>query len=317
MGGNGVLLLLAAVLGFAALHFALRQRRLRRQLSQAAQRLAVILDGGSDEALLVPLCDDALTPLLGQIDRLLLEKKKLCVQQRRARLAQRRMLANMAHDLRTPLTVLLGQLEIARLRGEESETLRRVQAKAEEVLALSEAFFTLSKLEAGDTKLPCAAVDLSELCRAAALEYYDFLTQQRFEVEIHVPEEACPVWGHEESIRRILSNLISNAVRYGAAGRYLGIVLEQQEDGACVRVQDRGQGIAPEALSHIFDRLYTPEDSRSRALGGSGLGLAIAKGLAEGMGGTLWAESTMGKGTTFVLKLLWTEPVQDGPERKS
>ena len=265
----------------------------------------------------MPLCDDALTPLLGQIDRLLLEKKKLCVQQRRARLAQRRMLANMAHDLRTPLTVLLGQLEIARLRGEESETLRRVQAKAEEVLALSEAFFTLSKLEAGDTKLPCAAVDLSELCRAAALEYYDFLTQQRFEVEIHVPEEACPVWGHEESIRRILSNLISNAVRYGAAGRYLGIVLEQQEDGACVRVQDRGQGIAPEALSHIFDRLYTPEDSRSRALGGSGLGLAIAKGLAEGMGGTLWAESTMGKGTTFVLKLLWTEPVQDGPEKKS
>ena len=317
MGGNGVLLLLAAVLGFAALHFALRQRRLRRQLSQAAQQLAVILDGGSDEALLVPLCDDALTPLLGQIDRLLLEKKKLCVQQRRARLAQRRMLANMAHDLRTPLTVLLGQLEIARLRGEESETLRRVQAKAEEVLALSEAFFTLSKLEAGDTKLPCAAVDLSELCRAAALEYYDFLTQQRFEVEIHVPEEACPVWGHEESIRRILSNLISNAVRYGAAGRYLGIVLEQQKDGACVRVQDRGQGIAPEALSHIFDRLYTPEDSRSRALGGSGLGLAIAKGLAEGMGGTLWAESTMGNGTTFVLKLLWTEPVQDGPERKS
>ena len=317
MGGNGVLLLLAAVLGFAALHFALRQRRLRRQLSQAAQQLAVILDGGSDEALLVPLCDDALTPLLGQIDRLLLEKKKLCVQQRRARLAQRRMLANMAHDLRTPLTVLLGQLEIARLRGEESETLRRVQAKAEEVLALSEAFFTLSKLEAGDTKLPCAAVDLSELCRAAALEYYDFLTQQRFEVEIHVPEEACPVWGHEESIRRILSNLISNAVRDGAAGRYLGIVLEQQEDGACVRVQDRGQGIAPEALSHIFDRLYTPEDSRGRALGGSGLGLAIAKGLAEGMGGTLWAESTMGKGTMFVLKLLWTEPVQDGPERKS
>ena len=73
MGGNGVLLLLAAVLGFAALHFALRQRRLRRQLSQAAQQLAVILDGGSDEALLVPLCDDALTPLLGQIDRLLLE----------------------------------------------------------------------------------------------------------------------------------------------------------------------------------------------------------------------------------------------------
>ena len=317
MGGNGVLLLLAAVLGFAALHFALRQRRLRRQLSQAAQQLAVILDGGSDEALLVPLCDDALTPLLGQIDRLLLEKKKLCVQQRRARLAQRRMLANMAHDLRTPRTVLLGQLEIARLRGEESETLRRVQAKAEEVLALSEAFFTLSKLEAGDTKLPCAAVDLSELCRAAALEYYDFLTQQRFEVEIHVPEEACPVWGHEESIRRILSNLISNAVRYGAAGRSLGIVLEQQKDGACVRVQDRGQGIAPEALSHIFDRLYTPEDSRSRALGGSGLGLAIAKGLAEGMGGTLWAESTMGKGTTFVLKLLWTEPVQDGHERKS
>ena len=78
MGGNGVLLLLAAVLGFAALHFALRQRRLRRQLSQAPQQLAVILDGGSDEALLVPLCDDALTPLLGQIDRLLLEKKKLC-----------------------------------------------------------------------------------------------------------------------------------------------------------------------------------------------------------------------------------------------
>ena len=99
------------------------------------------------------------------------------------------------------------------------------------------------------------------------------------------------------------SKLFSNAIRYGSSGAYLGIVLRQHETSVSVDVIDHGTGIAPEAAGHVFDRLYTMEDSRSREIQGNGLGLTIARHLAEQMGGALTLSSIPNEKTTFTLTL--------------
>lgn len=310
-----LVLALAAAFGCAAVWLAWQRRTQRRALRDAAQQLRRILDSCSGEKVMLLTGERELIALLEQINRLLTDRQRLSVDYRRAQQSQRRMLSNISHDIRTPLTVMLGYLEIARLRGEESPALEKVETKARQVMTLTDKFFTLSKLESGDTALPLEPVNLSELCRETAVEFYELLTQQQFTVDIDIPEKDVFVRGHAESIRRILSNLISNALRYGGAGRYLGISLKTQQEQALVCVRDRGAGIAPEKLRHIFDRLYTQEDSRSSVLGGSGLGLAIAKSLAEHMGGTLSADSAPDEGAAFTLALPVRAPAQK--ERKS
>lgn len=165
-------------------------------------------------------------------------------------------------------------------------------------------FFTLAKLEAGDMKMEVKLVSLNELCRRTILDFYDILRQQDFEVVIAIPESTILVEGDEQAISRILNNLISNAIRYGAAGQYLGITLRKEADSmAVVDVTDKGKGIEKEAISHIFERLYTMEDSRSRKIQGNGLGLTIAKSLALTMGGDVLVCSDPQIQTTFTLTL--------------
>lgn len=277
-----------------------RNARRSRALQQAARELARIQDAGSDEKLMLMTDDRALCALLAQTDRLLVDRQRLRVDYLRAEQAQKQMISNISHDIKTPLTVILGYLEMARLRGEQGPTLEKVERKARQMAALLEEFFMLAKVEAGDAPGEAQCVNLSELCRETAVEFYDSLTRQQMEVEAEIPAEDLFVCGSETALRRILGNLISNALRYGAAGRYLGIQMLCDERRVLVRVRDRGAGMEPEQLRHIFDRLYTLDDARSR---GSGLGLSIARALAEQMGGTLEAESVPGRGTVFTLNL--------------
>lgn len=306
----------AAVLALVCAALLLQRRRTRRQLADLARQLDRILTAGSDERVLLVTDDGSLTPLLSQIDRLLTDRQALHVSYRRSEQSARRMLANISHDLKTPLTVILGYLEILRLRGSaEDETLGKVEDKARQLMELIEKFFTLSKLESGDTELPLGCVDLSELCRACAVDFFTLLTEQSFEVVMDIPKEPFYVHGHEASIRRILNNLLSNAIRYGGAGKYLRLTVRARDDAVSAAVTDRGAGIDRAHLQNVFDRLYTLDDSRSRALGGSGLGLAIARQLAEQMHGDLTAESVPGGETTFTLSLPRLRPPEN--ERNS
>lgn len=213
------------------------------------------------------------------------------------------MLANISHDIKTPLTVILGYLEIMRLGDAEDEMLRKVEAKAKQVMELLNQFFTLAKLEAGDTDMTLSRVNLSEICRESALSFYDILQQKEFEVEISIPGTAVYVQGNKNALQRILLNLLSNAVRYGSDGKYLGIVLREGKDSASIDVTDKGKGIEREFAERIFERLYTMEDSRNREMQGNGLGLTIARSLASCMGGELLLDSVPGVRTTFTIKL--------------
>lgn len=149
-------------------------------------------------------------------------------------------------------------------------------------------FFTLAKLESGDTTINLCKININEVCRENILEFYEILLQKEFEVEIRIPETTMFVQGDRDALQRIIYNLLSNVLRYGADGKYLGVFLRQDKSNVYIDVVDKGKGIQKEFVANVFDRLYTMEDSRNREIQGNGLGLTIAKNLAEQLGGDIY-----------------------------
>ncbi len=303
-------LILAACAGLAAVAAvfwqALRERQRKTALRRISRRLEEILDADSDENVMVFTDDKALTELAAQINRLLESRRNVRADYRRTELASKKMLSNISHDIKTPMTVILGYLEILRLR-DGNEMLEKVERKAKGVMELIDQFFSLAKLESGDTCLEMERMDLCEVCRESILDFYELLTEKEFQVEIGIPAEPVYVLGSREAVRRILYNLISNAVRYGSDGKYAGICLRTDGQAAYVEVADRGKGISRAQAEAVFVRLFTGEDSRNREIQGNGLGLSIARGLARQMGGEITLDSEPHVRTVFTLRLKRTD----------
>lgn len=299
-----ILILGILFLGCAVVSQLFFRRRTRKALSAAAKELARILDQDSAESVMVFTDNPGIMELVSQINRLLKEKSRVREEFRRLELSSRKMLSNISHDIRTPMTVVLGYLEMMREQGDKNEEmLEKAQRKAESVMELTDQFFTLAKLEAGDADMEISGVDLCELCRETVLDFYEILTRDGFQVEVSIPGEAVLVYGNRQALGRILSNLISNAIRYGGAGRYLGIALRVEGDYVLADVTDKGAGIDRAFAERIFDRLFTLEDSRSRQIQGNGLGLTIARNLARQLGGDLVLCSIPGERTVFTVRL--------------
>ncbi len=276
---------------------------IQAKLKKISRELAEIVENDSDEKVMVFTDNKALMDLCGQINRLLLDRQKIKSDFRKQEISSKKMLSNISHDIKTPLTVILGYLEIMRLNHAEDETLQKVEAKAKQVMELINQFFTLAKLEAGDTKIEISKVNISELCRESIISFYDILRGKDFVVDISIPENAIFVQGEREAIDRILSNLISNAVRYGSDGKYIALILRESEHHVYIDVMDKGKGIEKEFAQNVFERLYTMEDSRNRKIQGNGLGLTIAKNLARQLGGDIFLDSEPNVKTTFTVKL--------------
>lgn len=268
-----------------------------------SDKLEDILVSGSDEKVMVFTDDSALIELSGQINLLLEGYQKIKVDYRRSQAASKKMLSNISHDIKTPMTVILGYLEMIRLESpEENELLEKVEEKARKMMELISQFFTLAKLEAGDTSLELSSVSLNECCREAVLDFYELLTQKNFQVEVDIPEQSVCIMGNRDALGRILENLISNAIRYGGDGKYLGVFLHSDEKYVYIDISDKGKGIDKAFSTRIFDRLFTLEDSRNQEIQGNGLGLTIAKSLANQLGGDILLKSDPHILTTFTLK---------------
>ncbi len=274
-----------------------------KKLQPVHQKLKEIIDNDSEERIHIFTNNKELIKLSAQINRLLDTHQKVKADYRRSLLASKKMLSNISHDIKTPMTVLLGYLEIMQLQGVTDELLQKTQQKAESVMELINQFFSLAKIESGDQKIELSKVNICESCRSGILDFYEVLTNQSFQVEVQVPETPIYVWGNAEAIERILSNLFSNAVRYGADGSYMGLFLRTDERHVLVEVVDKGKGIEKAFADRVFDRLFTMDDSRNRNVQGNGLGLTIAKNLALKMEGDLTLDSNPGVKTTFTIQL--------------
>lgn len=308
-----VLCLAVAVLAAVAVYqqFACRAGT-QKEIREIHCKLKEIQDKDSGERVMVFTDNKELMELAAQINRLLEEGARAEADFRRLEISSRRMLSNISHDLKTPLTVIRGYLEIMRTSCDaqagpqvrvDLRMLRKAEEKASSLMELIDSFFSLAKLEAGDTEIALFRLDICEVCRESVLNFYEILTEAEFQVEIGLPKTADFVLGNREAVQRILSNLISNVIRYGSEGKYLGVFLRTDEQAAYIDVVDKGKGIDSAFAQSVFERLFTMEDSRSRSVQGNGLGLTIAKKLAEQMEGDLTLESVPHVRTTFTLRL--------------
>lgn len=274
------------------------------KLRAISDKLKEIIEKDSDEQITVFTENKDLMELAAQINALLEKYLKTKADYRRSEITSKKMLSNISHDIKTPMTVILGYLEIMQLSQTPSgEMLKKVERKAQSVMELINQFFTLSKIESGDMDIELSRVDICEICRESVLDFYELLSNKKLYVKVDMPETPIYIQGNKEALQRILFNLISNVVRYGADGKYLGISLRDDDRNVYVDVTDKGKGIDRAFADSIFDRLFTMEDSRNRNIQGNGLGLTIAKNLAQRLGGTITLESIPHVKTTFTVRL--------------
>lgn len=308
MNKDTVILLLSICSGLLFCIAVLQQYQLRigsrKKLRSMERNLKSILDADTDETLMVFTDNKALADLAAQINRLLEDRLKIRAEFRHTEISSKRMLSNVSHDIKTPMTVILGSLEIMRLNGGgDLKTLEKTEQQAQRVMELINEFFTLAKLEAGDTDITLSKIDVNEICREAVLDFYELLMQRQFQVEVMIPEAAFFVMGNKDAIQRILCNLISNVVRYGSEGNYLGVFVRSDDKNIYVDIVDKGKGIEKAFAKTVFERLFTMEDSRNRQIQGNGLGLTIARNLALQMGGDITLDSSPHIKTVFTVTL--------------
>lgn len=215
---------------------------------------------------------------------------------------------NLSHDLKTPLTVILGYTEITQKNVETIDQkelithLVRIENQSKKLVRTINDYFDLNKLSAGEMKVIKEPIDVSELLREEILSYYAEIEKINIELTLDILENKAMILGDQRALRRIFSNLLTNAIRYGADGNYLAVKSWMNEDSVFIEVADRGKGILEENQKKIFDRLSTLEDATDKNYSGSGLGLAITKKLVESMNGKISLYSKPFIRTSFTIE---------------
>lgn len=302
------LLIIIAVLALI-IYFQYRSQKNRNNsLKYMHDKLDSIIENSTSEKLMAFTDDKEIIPILAEINKLLNHNQKMLAVYTKNEIAMRKMLSNISHDLKTPLTVVLGYIETIKLdsgisKEEREVLLSKVQNKTKEVLELINKFFDLAKLESGDKEIPLTRINMNEVCRKNILAFYDLLTSNDFEVVIDIPENKIYSLANEEALDRIINNLVSNAIKYGDEGKFLALHLRSDEHYAYIEVCDKGKGISEIDKDRVFERMYTLEDSRNKLYQGSGLGLTITKRLIEKMNGEILLESRPYEKTSFTVKL--------------
>jgi signal transduction histidine kinase len=215
------------------------------------------------------------------------------------------MTADIAHDLRTPLTVIAGYLEALR-DGTLKPTPERFRVMNEEVNLLRrlvEDLRTLSLADAGELKLMRAAVPPHDLLERIAASFREAAAAAAVSLRVDAADNVPDLWVDGERMAQVLGNLVTNALRYTPAGGSVALRAQASAGGVLLMVSDTGSGIAPDELPKIFDRFYRGDRARRANSGESGLGLAIAKSIVEAHGGTIAVQSALGSGTTMLLAL--------------
>lgn len=219
---------------------------------------------------------------------------------RRLEAVRRDFVANVSHELKTPLTSISGYAETILTDPPDGETSRRflttIVSNARRMQRLVDDLLDLSRIESGRWQPELEPVDVG----ATAQEVWNGLAGRNggaVTFSLEIDPDAPVLYADADGVRQILTNLIENSLRYTPSGGRIVCRTEAREGGVALSVHDTGQGIAGEHLARIFERFYRADPSRSRAEGGTGLGLSIVKHLVEAHDGRVWADSERGRGT--------------------
>jgi heavy metal sensor kinase len=221
--------------------------------------------------------------------------------------SQRRFTADASHELRTPVTIIQNEVEVALIRprssGEYRQILMGILEEARRMTRLINDLLFLARNDALPEMLDTVEVPLDDLCRLVKEEFQSLADAKGLRLHADPLTEGLSVSGDPEQLRWLLENLVDNALKYTSPPGEVRLSLFPQKSGAAVAVEDTGPGIEKEHLSRLFERFYRVDKSRSRSFGGSGLGLSISQQIARLHGGSLTAESDFGKGSRFLVWL--------------
>ena len=222
---------------------------------------------------------------------------------------RRAMVSDVAHELRTPLSNIQGHIEALQdgLLEPDSATLGTVHQQALHLNRLVDDLRLLADTEARELRLEIEATDVGEIAERVATSFKPRAEAGSVQLETEIAETLPTLYVDRLRMEQVLTNLVENAVRHTPSGGSVTVAASRMGDLVRVEVTDTGVGIPPDALPHVFDRLYRADASRERTTGGSGLGLTIARQLVETHGGAIWAESEEGSGSRFGFDLPITE----------
>lgn len=279
-----------------------------KELTSLTDTATEIQNGFINQRFRVHFLSPALTNFCIQLNRLMEHYQNTSIKYEKLEKIQKQMLSNISHDLRTPLTGIIGYLESVlddkeMDREEIDDQLKIAHKKGLNLSKLLQQFFEYVKLEAEEQPLQLERLNLTELVKETVLLFIQPFKEKQIEPILNFSTEPIYTKGHPQSLERIFSNLIQNALHYGDQGKEIGIRMEQDGQQVRIEVWDRGKGIPATDLPYIFERLYTGIPSRNRSLQGSGLGLAITRILVEKHHGTIEVTSIPEVKTSFIIHL--------------
>jgi len=286
-GGAG--LLIALVLG------GILVRQLTRPLNRLTEATRKISRGELDQTVDIESGDELGN--LGKSFNIMSKNLKESEEMRK------RMIGDIAHELRTPLSIVLGEIEAIREGVYEptEEKLSDIEDDLSLLKRLVEDLRELTLAESGELDLNELSVNLNDLVGKVAGQMRDVFEREDITIRLDPSDSPLEVMADPDRISQVLNNLLKNSVRSLGRGGRVEIRVKDEDQKATVEVMDNGQGIAEEKLDHVFERFYRGEASRSSS--GTGLGLSIAKELVNAHGGEIWINSEEGKGTTVGFSL--------------
>ena len=280
---------------------ALTVQRVKKQIAEISDALEDIKNGNGNRRILAET-HELVAPLAYAINDIILSYEKRLSACHQTDETNRQLMTSLSHDVRTPLTTLIGYLDAAhkgivdgKERDEYIETARR---KAHDLKEYIDVLFDWFKLGSNEFSMNIAEIDLTELTRNILIDWIPIFEDTQVDFTIDIPEQPFRVQIDPDGYMRILNNLIQNVISHSHADK-IEIALSEQNRNIKILLSDNGIGIGKEDLTHIFDRLYKCDKGRSEK--GSGLGLSIVHELVEKLNGTITADSTPGKGTIFTL----------------
>ena len=287
-------------------------------MRRSAKRLSGVIQGvkkmasGNLDLQLQETGKDTIGSLAENINKIVYDLKNITLEEKRAQQTKSDLITNVSHDLKTPLTSIMGYLSLIEEDKYRDEVqLRHYVAvaydKAKSLKVLIEDLFELTKLQNYTMSLEKKEIDIVEMLGQVVSQYQLQLEKHEMEARVNFTEEKLIISADPYKLVRAFDNIITNAMRYGREGRYIDIVAEKDGNSALLQFINYGEEISSMDIPYIFDRFYRVEKSRNRNSGGSGLGLAITKNIVELHQGQIGAKSEDGR-TVFEI----TFPLSSG-----
>ncbi|MCR5369498.1 MAG: HAMP domain-containing histidine kinase [Clostridium sp.] len=296
---------LGGIVIFAAVYFRLMDRTIR-DLGEISAAMQSISEGDLNTTVEVH-GDDEVAVMAENLNKMVGDLRTLMDRERESERTKNELITNVAHDLRTPLTSIIGYLELLSISENMSPDMQKKYidiafAKSKRLQQLIEDLFSFTKLGGGKVALKIGRVDIVRLLSQLLEEFYPSFLAQNLSYELITNVPAKVISADSNLLARLFDNLINNAIKYGADGKRVIVRIDAGDDIVTVRVKNYGYVIPEDEVGQIFNRFYRVDQSRTSSVSGSGLGLAIAKNIVDMHGGTIGVTSDL-NGTVFTVKL--------------